>query len=89
MEFELAPKRSLWTILLTPGPIIMILGLIVLAVSFYYFNSASPGGDVDAIIEAQSRGSERIKSMLGMVVGVVLSIGGVLFSLLTFSKRSG
>ncbi len=87
MGFDLGPKRNLASLLLTPGPIITLLGLIILTVAFYYFQQASPGGDVDAIIEAQSRGSERLKSMLAMVAGVVVSIAGCLLSLVTFSRR--
>lgn len=87
MGFDLGPKRSWVSLLLTPGPTITLIGLIILTVAFYHFNQASPGGDVDAILEAQSRGGERLKSMLAMVVGVVVSIAGVLFSLVTFSRR--
>ncbi len=87
MGFELSEKRSYLSILLTPGPIIAMVGLAILLVSVYFFSSASPSGsDVDAILQAQGQNGQRIKSMIGMVGGTLVSIAGVLWSLLKFSR---
>lgn len=89
MDYDLvADKTPWWRLLITPGPILTLIGMIILTISVYYFNQASPGGDVDAIIEAQSRGSERLKSMLGLVAGVVVSLAGALVSVISFSRRN-
>lgn len=87
MGFELGNSESSWAILKTPGPILALLGIVVLTISFVVFGSNDPGTDIDAMIEANTHGASRFKSMIGMVVGVVLSIAGVLWSLLTFSRR--
>ena len=41
---------------------------------------------VDAVIESQANSGQRLKSMIGLVVGTVTSIFGVLLSLLQFSR---
>ena len=87
MGFDLGTQESPWQILKTPGPILALLGIVVLTVSFVIFGSNDPGTDIDAMIEANSQGASRIKSMIGMVIGVVLSIAGVLWSLMSFSRR--
>ncbi len=87
MDYELGPKQSRWSLLASPGPILTLLGLFVLCVALYFFRASSPGGDVDAIIQAQGQTGTRLKSMLGMVVGVVTTLAGALWSLMTFSRR--
>ena len=87
MDYELGPKQSRWSLLATPGPILAISGLLVLCVAIYFFRASSPSGDVDAIIQAQGQTGTRLKSMLGMVVGVVTALAGALWSLMTFSRR--
>jgi hypothetical protein len=85
MGFELGPKRSALSLLATPGPILAIIGAVILIVSFAVFNHSAPGGDVDAIIAAQAHSGARLKAMLGMVCGVVACIAGALWSLMTFT----
>jgi hypothetical protein len=88
MGFELGEKRSLWEILLTPGTAVTVIGLIILLVSVFFFSSSAPSGaDVDAILEAQGNSGQRLKAMIGMVAGTLVSIGGVLLALLQFSRR--
>lgn len=89
MGFELSgEKRSKLDILMTPGPMITIVGLIILIVSVFFFNHASPdNAGVDAILAAQEHNGMRLKSMIGLVVGTITSIGGVLLALLTYSRR--
>lgn len=87
MDLELGPKESRWAILLTPGPILAILGILILTVSFVIFSANSPGSDVDSLIEAQGQSGARIKSMLAMIAGVVCTIAGALLALVTFKNR--
>jgi choline-glycine betaine transporter len=88
MGFELGPKQKMTDLLLTPGPILTILGVLVLVVSVFFFNQAAPSGsDVDAIIEARSHSGSSLKSMLGMVCGVVMCLVGALLSLMTLNRR--
>lgn len=88
MGFELGKKRSHLDLLLTPGPMLTILGLVILLVSVLFFHQASPdNAGIDAVLEAQGSSGTRLKAMLGMVVGTVTSVGGVLFALLTYSRR--
>jgi hypothetical protein len=87
MGFELGPKNKITDLLLTPGPMLAIFGLLVLLLSVFFFNQATPSGsDVDAIIEAKSRSGSSLKSMLGMVCGVVLCVAGTLWSLMAFTR---
>lgn len=88
MGFELGEKRSYLSIFLTPGPMITIVGLIILVVSVFFFNQSSPDdAGIDAILEAQKHSGTRLKAMIGMVAGTITSIGGVLFALLAYSRR--
>lgn len=88
MGFELSEKRSYMNLLFTPGPIITIIGLLILIVSVFFFNSAAPDGPgVDAILEAQGNSGQQIKSMVGLVMGTLVSIAGVLISLMAFSRK--
>lgn len=86
MDYELGPKQSRWSLLATPGPILALLGIVILCVAIYYFRASSPGGDVDSIIQAQSQTGARLKSMVAMVIGVLVSMAGALWSLMTFSR---
>jgi choline-glycine betaine transporter len=87
MGFDLGEKRSPFEILMTPGPIITMIGLVILGVSVFFFSSAAPSGsDVDAILAAQGNHGQKIKSMVGMVGGTLVSIAGVLLSLMKFSR---
>lgn len=73
---------------MTPGPLITIVGLLILIVSVFFFQQASPdSAGVDAILEAQQHNGMRLKSMIGLVVGTITSIGGVLLALITYSRR--
>lgn len=88
MGFELGEKRSIWEYLMTPSVLLTLVGIVILAISVFFFATASPGGDdVDAILQAQSQSGSRLKSMIGLVVGSLVSIAGVLWSLMTFSRR--
>lgn len=88
MGFELSEKRSYLSLLLTPGPIVTIIGLLILIGSVMFFSSAAPSGsDVDAILESQNQSGQKLKSMVGLVIGTIISVGGVLLSLITFSRR--
>lgn len=88
MGFELSEKRSYAELLLTPGPIITILGLLILAGSVFFFSDAAgSANDVDAIIASQGNSGQKLKSMVGLAVGTIVSIAGVLLSLVTFSRR--
>jgi uncharacterized membrane protein len=90
MGFELGPKQKALDLLATPGPILAAIGALVLLVSVFFFNQAAPSGsDVDAIIEAKSNSGASLKSMLGMVCGVVLCVAGALWSLMTFTRGRG
>jgi len=73
---------------MTPGPIITLIGLLILAVSIFFFSSAGSGEKdmVDAMLESQSNSGQRLKAMIGLVAGTVVSIGGVLLSLLKFNR---
>lgn len=87
MGFELGEKRSYVEMFLTPATFITVIGLIILAVSVFFFSNASAGGsDVDALLEAQSNSGQRLKAMIGLVLGTLVSIAGVLWSLLNFSR---
>lgn len=88
MGFELGQKQSRLEFLMTPGPIITLIGLIILAVSIFFFSSAGSGEKdmVDAMLESQSNSGQRLKAMIGLVAGTVVSIGGVLLSLLKFNR---
>lgn len=87
MGFELGPKQKLTDLLLTPGPILAILGAAILVISIFVFGNAAPSGsDVDAIIEAKANTGSSLKSMLGMVCGIVMCVAGALWSLMTFSR---
>lgn len=88
MGFELGPKQKVTDLLMTPGPILALLGLIVLVVSIFFFNQATPSGsDVDAILEAKANSGSSLKSMLGLVCGIVLCVAGALLSLMTLTRR--
>ncbi len=88
MGFELGKKRSYLDLLLSPGPMLTILGLVILLVSVFFFNHASPDdAGIDAVLEAQSHSGTRLKAMLVMEVGTVTSVAGVLFALLAYSRR--
>ena len=87
MGFELGPKQKVTDLLLTPGPMLALAGAIVLMVSIFIFGHSAPSGsDVDAIIEAKSHSGSSLKSMLGMVCGVLMCVAGGLWSLMTFSR---
>ena len=87
MGFELTEKRSMWEMLMSPGPIITGIGLLILLISIFFFSNAGPeSGDVDAILQAQSNTGQRLKSMIGLVVGIVTAVFGVLLTLLKFYK---
>ncbi|MFA5504471.1 MAG: hypothetical protein WC314_11355 [Vulcanimicrobiota bacterium] len=88
MGFELGQKQSRLEFLMTPGPIITLIGLLILAVSIFFFSSAGSGEKdmVDAMLESQSNSGQRLKAMIGLVAGTVVSIGGVLLSLLKFNR---
>jgi hypothetical protein len=88
MGFELGEKRSYWELLMTPGPIVTIIGLIILTISVIVFaTSGSADPDmVDALIESKENNGLRIKAMIGLVAGTLVSVGGVLLSLMTFSR---
>ena len=88
MGFELGGKRSYMELLMTPGPIITIIGLIILLVSVIFFSTAGSAEKdmVDAVMESQANSGQRLKAMIGLVLGTVTSIFGVLLSLLKFSR---
>ena len=88
MGFELGEKRSYWELLMTPGPIVTIIGLLILTVSVIVFaTSGSADPDmVDALLESKENSGLRIKAMVGLVAGTLVSVGGVLLSLMTFSR---
>lgn len=87
MGFELGPKQKLTDLLLTPGPILALLGAAVLVISIFFFGHSAPSGsDVDAIIDAKANTGSSLKSMLGMVCGIVMCVAGALWSLMTFSR---
>lgn len=87
MGFELTDKGSKWEVLMSPGPIITFIGLLILLIAIFVFGSAGPeSADVDAILEAQNNNGQRLKSMIGLVVGVVTSVFGVLITLLKFYR---
>lgn len=87
MDYDLGPTQSRWALLLSPGPLLALVGLTVLTISFVVFSGSSSGGDVDAILEAQAQTGTRLKSMLAMVVGVVITLAGALWGLLSFKNR--
>lgn len=71
----------------TPGPILTILGALVLTISFVVFNSGAPSSsDVDAIIEAKSNSGTQLKAMLGMVCGLVMCIAGGLWAIMSLNR---
>ena len=73
---------------MTPGPIITIIGLLILLGSVFFFGSTAPDdASVDAILESQNQSGQKLKSMIGLVIGSLVSVGGVLLSLITFSRR--
>ena len=88
MGFELGEKRSYWELLMTPGPIITFIGLIILTISIIVFATAGSGDPdmVDALIESKQNSGQQLKAMIGLVAGTVVSVGGVLWSLMTFSR---
>ena len=87
MGYELGPKQRALELLATPGPILAAIGALILVVSIFFFNQAAPSGsDVDAIIEAKANSGSSLKSMLGMVCGVLVTLAGALWSLMTFSR---
>lgn len=89
MGFELGKKESYWSLLATPGPIITIAGLIILALSAFFFSAATPEAhDINAMIDAQmeTNHGRRLTSMIGLVIGTVVSIAGVLWSFIAFSR---
>jgi hypothetical protein len=88
MGFELGEKRSYLALLMTPGPIITFIGLIILTISIIVFATSGSGDPdmVDALIESKENSGQRIKAMIGLVVGSLVSVGGVLLSLMTFSR---
>lgn len=86
MGFELGPRQKATDLLFTPGPLLAFAGAVVLAVSLFFFNQAVPSGsDVDAIIEAKSQSGSSLKSMLGMVAGIVMCVAGGLWALMSFT----
>lgn len=67
-----------------------MIGIIILAVAVYSFSSATgDASGVDAILESQHNSGAKLKSMVWLVVGTCVSIAGVLWSLLSFSRSSG
>ena len=80
MGFELGGKRSYMELLMTPGPIITI------SVIFFSTAGSAEKDMVDAVMESQANSGQRLKAMIGLVVGTVTSIFGVLLSLLKFSR---
>ena len=88
MGFELSEKRSYLHLLMSPGPIVTLVGLVIILVSVFVFGDAAPdNAGVDAILESQANSGQKLKSMVGLVIGTIVSVGGVLLSLLTFSRR--
>ena len=89
MGFDLSEKQSYWRVLLTPGPVVTMIGLVIILVSVFVFGDSAPDdASVDAILEAQGNSGQKIKSMVGLVTGTIVSIAGVLLSLLTFHRKS-
>lgn len=87
MGFELGPEQKALDLLKTPGPMLALLGGMVMLVSFLFFQDSAPStGDVDALLEAKANTGQSLKSMIGLVVGVVLCVAGALWSLMTFSR---
>lgn len=88
MGFELGEERSKLELLMTPGAVIAIVGLVILLVSIFFFSTADSGNPdlVDAMIESKANNGQRLKAMIGMVVGTVTSVAGVLWTLMRFSR---
>lgn len=71
---------------MTPGPLLAVAGAMVLLVSVFFFNQAAPASsDIDAIIEAKANSGSSLKSMLGMVLGIVMCVAGGLWAMMSFT----
>ena len=82
---ELTPSsRFQWGDLMRPGPIILLLGLLILGGSlllhiFFSGDATDP--------ELTNSTAKTLKHMVGMVTGVGLVLFGALLSFLDFTKR--
>ena len=86
---DLSPdSRITWKdLLMRPGSIIGLLGLIILGVAIVGYAFFNPSVDLVAHPELAGTGGGGIKFMVWMVGGIVLILIGAVLSLLDFQRR--
>jgi hypothetical protein len=85
---DLTPSsRFSWRDLLRPGPILAILGIVVLAVTVTLYSWGHRAVDPLANPEMLANNGTDLKYMLWMMGGVGLLLSGALLSFLDFQKR--
>lgn len=87
MELTGADGRLSWRDLLRPGPVLALVGLVVLGICIIGYAWNSYGVDPIANPEVAASASGGVKYMLYMLIGVVMIIVGALLSFVDFSRR--
>lgn len=86
---DLVPGQSRFQLrdLMRPGPVIAVIGLVMLTVSILAYAFSAPSADLVAHPELAGSGASSVKYLVWLVVSVCVVLFGAVLALLEFSKK--